>query len=218
MKNRTSKWIGAWMFVVGGCDPFPHEEDTGAEESTDSGGSTTIGSEEGASISATSWGEEGGETTTSGTSSTSSGSDASCSVSIGESTVTATSSGSSDSGQGDSHTSDDGGSDTTAGGNALEACGVELEFADLDNTFICGCENCSVQYDGLTHESAADFLGACVCICEALGCGVSISGGVGDEGGEDVGEGTASGTSAGGEDDGDTEFTGGEVTGKYEGG
>ncbi|MBC8071723.1 MAG: hypothetical protein IAG13_25585 [Deltaproteobacteria bacterium] len=216
MKNRTSKWIGAWMLVVGGCDPFPDEEDTGSEDSSDSGNisatSTTGVADEGGSVSVTSWGEEGGETTTS-TGTTSHGSGESCSVTVGESTVSATTNGGSED---DGSPGDDDGSNTS-GGSPLEACGVELEFVDVNNSFICGCEECNVQYDGLTPESAEDFLDACVCICEAVGCGGSVSGGVTGEVGED-GEGTASGTSDGGEDDGGSEVTGSEVTGKYEDG
>ena len=222
MKNRTSKWIGGWMLVIGGCDPFPHDDDDGggSEESSDSGNvsatsgwgesggsvSMTTWGDDGGSVSVTGWGEEGGETTTS-TGTTSHGTTESCSVGD-ESTVSATSYGG---------TEDDGGS-TTIGGGALEACGVELEFAELNNSYICGCENCEVQYDGLTHESADGFLNACDCICDALGCGVSISGGVSDEGGEDVGEGTASDTDYGGEDGGSATTGGSEVTGAYEDG
>lgn len=225
MNHRTSKWIGAWMLVIGGCDPFPHEEDSGAQESSDSGAITATSgiADEGGSVSVTSWGDDGGDDTNATIGSTSYGTGESCSVSVGEGTVSATTYAGSESGEDDGHPSDDdGGSGSTGGSTPLESCGVELEFAELNNFYVCACEECSVQYDGLTPESADEFLDACACICDAIGCGVSITGGATSDGGED-GEGTASGTGgvgeSGGEDDGGRDVTGGsEVSGKYEDG
>jgi hypothetical protein len=210
MNIGASKWVCGLALVIGGCDPHGggnDGEDDGETTVGDSAGTSETtaasGYDDEGSASITTFGEEGTSETT-----LASGVSEGCSESDSASTTSTTSTSATTTVGED----DDGG---TESGSAAEQCGIELEYADVNNSFICACEECSVQYDGLTDESADAFLGACDCICEALGCGATIGGGVTGEGGSEDGDGTASGT---GESGWGGESDAGSTTTPYEDG
>jgi hypothetical protein len=88
-----------------------------------------------------------------------------------------------------------------SGGSAAEECGVELVYDGSQTSFMCGCQDCSVQYDGISEASGEALINACDCICAVFECGGSVSGGVTTNAEEDGGSISATGESGGGEVD-----------------
>jgi hypothetical protein len=68
------------------------------------------------------------------------------------------------------------------GEEAAAACGIDIVEADVDTSFVCECDGCSLHFANITWELAEEVLNACDCICDAAGCGASNSGGEGGEG------------------------------------
>lgn len=67
---------------------------------------------------------------------------------------------------------------TTGSEGPAQVCGVEIEHDPYwDNTYICGCEACNVQFDNVVPASGEALLAECECICYEVGCGGSVSGG-----------------------------------------
>lgn len=187
-KNR-SEWVVATLLALAACEPPKDGGDDGSEET---GGSEVSGGEEVTS-----------EASSDASYSTSAGS--SVSVTIGDDSHG--DDGCSDD-EGGSATStsttggEDSGNDTVSEGGSAEACGVDVEYTGQDTVAMCGCATCDVQFDGVSDASFEAILNACDCICEAVGCGDTNTGGVTTGAGEDDG-GTATSTTAGsGEDDG----------------
>lgn len=107
-------------------------------------------------------------------------------------------------------------SDTTSGAEP-SVCGVEVVHDyDWNTQYICACEACEVEFNYVAPEVGDALLEECSCICDAVGCGGSVSGGatseVSDETGDDDeggGEGPTSEDDGPSDDDGpDTEPTG----------
>lgn len=97
-------------------------------------------------------------------------------------------------------------SDSGGDMSALESCGIEYEAAPLQNFYSCACETCSVDYQNVTPETGSAIIEACACICDAIDCGGSISGGVTTQESSDTGD--TFGTSDGGSSDGGNPDTG----------
>ncbi|HWB75422.1 MAG TPA: hypothetical protein VG755_10705 [Nannocystaceae bacterium] len=192
MKMERCKWVCAWWLALAGCEILKGEIDEPEDEEGSSDVDTGVVTSEG-SISGT------------GTSGYDPGDTESCSSHSETGSVSATSS------TGTSVGSD---VDTGSGGGAAEQCGVELIYDGSQSSFMCGCEECSVQYDGLSGASGEALLNACDCICAVTECGGSVSGGVTTNAEEDGGSWSGTGESGGGEVDGgwDTESASGTAT------
>ena len=70
-----------------------------------------------------------------------------------------------------------GGSESTSTGvlDPYAQCGVVLEYGGPNQMWTCGCALCQIDQEDLTMQSRDSFLGACECLCDALGCGGSTS-------------------------------------------
>ncbi|MBX7080759.1 MAG: hypothetical protein K1X88_16295 [Nannocystaceae bacterium] len=184
--------------VAGGGCVLPGEPNSGGETWADDGGDDGPGDDDGDTSTTTSGGTEGYSSSIGTTDSTvSCDGSVSATASSGpwpEPTESAT--GTATSGCGGCN-DDDGGSDSGSLG-ALAACGVDYEAAAIDNVFTCACDHCSVDFSHVTPATGQAIVEACVCICDALGCGGSVSGGVTTSEPGDTGD-TDGGTSSGGD-------------------
>lgn len=173
-----TEWM-SWMVatMLGGC--------VVEQGGSDSGGESGYGAEGSSETTGTSGGGTGGYSSSIGTTDvTVTGASVSATASAtGGSGEPGTASATVTTGCLDCSASDDGGSM-----GALESCGVEYEAAPLENFYSCACETCSVDYQHVTPATGNAIIDACTCICDAIDCGGSVSGGVTTQEGNDTGD------------------------------
>jgi hypothetical protein len=83
----------------------------------------------------------------------------------------------------------------SGGEDPAGSCGVEfVPDPGAGNEFLCACDVCNVEFHDVTPESGWAAIEACSCICDAVGCGSSVSGGVTSGAGGDTGDGDTGAT------------------------
>lgn len=200
MKSERCKWVCGWWLALAACELDKGDVDDPDEEGSDV--------ETGAFTSATGVITSEGSISGTGTSGYDPGDTEGCDSHSETGSVSATSS----TGTSIGSDVDTGGGGT--GGGAAEQCGVELIYDGSQTSFMCGCVDCSVQYDGISPQSGEALINACDCICDVFDCGSSVSGGVTTNAEDDGGSISATGESGGGEVDSgwDTDSASGTAT------
>jgi hypothetical protein len=182
MTTERCKWMCGWLLALAACELEKGDGDDPVEGSSDVDTGAFPGSE---SVTATSTsGYDPSDTE-------------SCSTFGDDSTLTATATSATTYGSSDVDTGGTG----EGGGGAAEQCGVELVYDGSQTSFMCACEDCSVQYDGISGASGEALINACECICDVFDCGGSVSGGVTTNAEDDGGSWSGTGESGGGEVD-----------------